>query len=145
MVKGRHLYLRQQSGRNFKLSSLLHQSDVKNARMCPSFPPHVCSMWGSHISDPRHQEEAFSFYFILSSSFAFFFSYYPFSLFPVAPSICSIGHPWNALSHFSFLILSLSQGRYLYEHRLNTDKHPRLEWISNPRSQRPSGRRQFMP
>jgi hypothetical protein len=77
----------------------------------------------------------------------------PFSLFP---ALWSIQHPWNALFHFSFLILrqsvgllergiSLSQGRYLYKHSTNTDKHPCLEWDSKPRSQRSSGRRQFMP
>jgi hypothetical protein len=56
----------------------------------------------------------------------------------------SIGHPWNALFHFSFLILrqsvgllgwgiSPSQFRYLYKHRINTGKHPCLDWDSNPR------------
>jgi hypothetical protein len=54
-------------------------------------------------------------------------------------------HPWNALFHFSFLILrqlvglvgrgiSPSQGRYLHKHRIDTDKHPCLEWDPNPRS-----------
>jgi hypothetical protein len=50
----------------------------------------------------------------------------------------SIGHPWNALFHFSFLILrqsvgllgrgiSPSQGRYLYKHRINTNIHASSE------------------
>jgi hypothetical protein len=42
-----------------------------------------------------------------------------------------------------------SQGRYLHteqhRHRINTKKHPCLEWDSNPRSQRSSERKQFMP
>jgi hypothetical protein len=45
--------------------------------------------------------------------------------------------PWTGISP--------SQGRYLHKHRINTDKHPCLEWYSNPRSHRSSGRRQFMP
>jgi hypothetical protein len=72
------------------------------------------------------------------------------------PPLWSIGHPWNDLFHFSFLILrqsvgllgrgiSPSQGSYLYKHRINTDICTCLEWDSNPRSQRSSGRRQFMP
>jgi hypothetical protein len=55
------------------------------------------------------------------------------SLFLVAPT-WSIGHPWNALFHFNFLILytvgrtpwvgiSPSQGRYLHKHRINADIH----------------------
>jgi hypothetical protein len=69
------------------------------------------------------------------------------------PPLWRTGHPWNALFHFNFLILwysvgplgwgiSPSQGRYLYKHRINTDTHPCLEWDSNPRSLRLSGRRQ---
>jgi hypothetical protein len=60
---------------------------------------------------------------------------------------------------FSFVILytvgllgrqiSPSQGRYLHteqhNHRPNAHRHPCLEWDSNPRSQRSSERRQFMP
>jgi hypothetical protein len=53
-----------------------------------------------------------------------------------------IGHPWNASFHFSFLIvgqsvgllergISPSQGRYLYKHRINADRHRCLEWDSN--------------
>jgi hypothetical protein len=72
------------------------------------------------------------------------------------PPLWSIGHPWNALFHFSFLILrqsvgllgrgiSPSQGRYLHKHRINADKHPCLEWVSNPWFQRSSERKQFMP
>jgi hypothetical protein len=68
----------------------------------------------------------------------------------------SVG-PWPL---FSFLILrqlvrllgweiSPSQGLYLYteqhKHRINANRHPCLEWDSNPRSQCSSGRRQFMP
>jgi hypothetical protein len=45
--------------------------------------------------------------------------------------------------------ISPSQGRYLHreqhKHRLNAHRHPCLEWDSNPRSQRLSERRQFMP
>jgi hypothetical protein len=68
--------------------------------------------------------------------------------------------PWP---HFSFLIysqsvgllervISSSQGLCLntvqHKHRINTythTKHPCSKWDSNPRSQRPSERRQFMP
>jgi hypothetical protein len=61
---------------------------------------------------------------------------------------------------FSFLIctqsaglcgleISPSQGRYLHteqhKHRINAHRHPCLEWDSNPRSQRSSERRRFMP
>jgi hypothetical protein len=61
---------------------------------------------------------------------------------------------------FSFLILYTidrtpwtgirpSQGRYLHKqqhkHRINAYRHPCLEWDSNPRSQRSSERRQFIP
>jgi hypothetical protein len=46
----------------------------------------------------------------------------------------NIGHPWNPLLHFSFLIIrqsvgllgrgiSTSQGRYLHKHRINADIH----------------------
>jgi hypothetical protein len=63
-------------------------------------------------------------------------------------------HRWNALIHFSFLILgqsvgllereiSPSQGKH--KHRINADKHPCLELDLNPRSQRSGERRQFMP
>jgi hypothetical protein len=49
-------------------------------------------------------------------------------------TLWSIGHPWNALCHFSFLILrqwvgllgwwiSPSQGRYRYKLRINTYIH----------------------
>jgi hypothetical protein len=66
------------------------------------------------------------------------------------------GHSWNALFHFSFSILrqsigllgqriSPSQGSYLHKHRINADKHPYLEWDSNPRSQCSSERRWFIP
>jgi hypothetical protein len=80
------------------------------------------------------------------------------SLFPVAP-YWSVGHPWKALFHFSFLILgqsvglfwrgiSPSQSRYLHseqhKHRINSDTHPCFEWDSNPRSQCSSGRRQSL-
>jgi hypothetical protein len=45
--------------------------------------------------------------------------------------------------------ISPSQGLYLHigqhKHRINTYNHPGLEWDSNPRPQRSSGRRQFMP
>jgi hypothetical protein len=75
------------------------------------------------------------------------------SLFPGDPT-WSIEHPWKALFHFSFLILRLSlrllgggisplQGRYI--NKENKRKHPCLEWDSNPRSQRSSKRRQFIP
>jgi hypothetical protein len=62
--------------------------------------------------------------------------------------------------YFSFLIhtksvgllgrgISSSQGRYLHteqrKYRINAHRHPYLEWDSNPRSQRSSGRRRFMP
>jgi hypothetical protein len=40
--------------------------------------------------------------------------------------------------------ISPSQGRYLHKHRINVDKHPCLEWDSNPRSQWSSGRGRFM-
>jgi hypothetical protein len=53
------------------------------------------------------------------------------------------------------LVMSPLQGSYLYtgqhKHRRNvrthahTQRHPCLEWYSNPRSQRSSERRQFMP
>jgi hypothetical protein len=32
-----------------------------------------------------------------------------------------------------------------YKHRINAGRHPCLEWDTNPRSQRSSGRRRFMP
>jgi hypothetical protein len=45
--------------------------------------------------------------------------------------------------------ISPSQGRYLHteqhKHRINAYRHPCLEWDSNPRSQRWSEVRQFMP
>jgi hypothetical protein len=41
--------------------------------------------------------------------------------------------------------ISLSQGRYLYKHKINADTHPCIEWDSNPRSQCSSERRQFIP
>jgi hypothetical protein len=46
-------------------------------------------------------------------------------------------------------LISQSQGRYLHseqhKHRINANRHPCLEWDSNPRSQRSSERRKFMP
>jgi hypothetical protein len=68
----------------------------------------------------------------------------------------STGHPWNALFHFSFLILeqsvwllgwgiSPSQGRYIHKHRINVDIYPFLDWDSNPLFQCSSERRHFMP
>jgi hypothetical protein len=46
-------------------------------------------------------------------------------------------------------VISSSQGRYLnteqHKYRINAHRHPCLEWDSNPRSQRSSERRQFMP
>jgi hypothetical protein len=77
---------------------------------------------------------------------------------PVAPS-WSVGHPWNASFHFSFLILhsrqdSLDGGSARrkastytrqHKHRINAHRHPYLEWDSNPRFQCSSGRRHFMP
>jgi hypothetical protein len=79
----------------------------------------------------------------------------PLSLSFLLPPLWSTGHPWNALFHFNFLIvrqsigllawgISPSQGRYLYKHRINVDKHSCLEWDSNPLSQHLSGRRNFM-
>jgi hypothetical protein len=67
----------------------------------------------------------------------------------------NIGHPWNALFHFSFLIprqsvgllgrrINPSQGPHLHRHRINAHRHPCLEWDSNPRTQYSSERR-FMP
>jgi hypothetical protein len=45
--------------------------------------------------------------------------------------------------------ISLSQGRHLqteqHKHRINTHRHPCLEWDSNPQSQCSSGRRRFLP
>jgi hypothetical protein len=45
--------------------------------------------------------------------------------------------------------ISPSQGCYLHteqhKHRITAHRHPCLEWDSNPRSQRSSDRRQFMP
>jgi hypothetical protein len=41
--------------------------------------------------------------------------------------------------------ISRSKGCYLHKHRINTHRYPCLEWNSNPRSQRPSGWREFMP
>jgi hypothetical protein len=42
-----------------------------------------------------------------------------------------------------------SQGPYLHterhKHRISAHRHPRPEWDSNPRSQRSSERRQFIP
>jgi hypothetical protein len=40
--------------------------------------------------------------------------------------------------------ISPSQGRYLHKHRINADKHPCLEWDSNPRSQRSREQRHFI-
>jgi hypothetical protein len=45
--------------------------------------------------------------------------------------------PWTGISP--------TQGRYLHKRRINADKHPCVRWDSNPRSQRSSGRRHFMP
>jgi hypothetical protein len=80
------------------------------------------------------------------------------SLFLLLLPLWNIGHPWNALLHFSSLILrqsvgflwrgiSQSQGRYLYKATRwqNTCRHPYFEWDSNPWSQCSSIRRQFMP
>jgi hypothetical protein len=68
-----------------------------------------------------------------------------FSLFFLLLRLWSIGHPWNALFHFSFLILrepvgllgwgmGPSNGRCLHKRRINAHMHPCLECDSNPRS-----------
>jgi hypothetical protein len=45
-------------------------------------------------------------------------------------------------------VIRLSQGRYLHtgqhKHRINAHIHSCLKWVSNPPSQCPSGRRQFL-
>jgi hypothetical protein len=77
------------------------------------------------------------------------------SLFPVAPTL---EHRASVKRFVSLQFLNLrqsvgllgrgispSQRSYLYKHRINTDKYPCLEWDSNSRSQRSSGRRRFMP
>jgi hypothetical protein len=70
----------------------------------------------------------------------------------------SVG-PWPLFQFLGLFTLSVghlgrgispSQGRYLHtgqhKHRIiNTQRHPCLEWDWNPRSQRSSERRQFMP
>jgi hypothetical protein len=72
------------------------------------------------------------------------------SPFPVALT-WSIGHPWNALFHFSFLILrqlvwhlgrgiNPSQGHYLHTGQ-HKHRNPCLGWDSNPRFQCWSERR----
>jgi hypothetical protein len=79
------------------------------------------------------------------------------SLFLLLP-LCSIGHPWNTLFHFSFLIarqsvgllgrgISPSQGHYVHRttQTQNKRKHPCLERDWNLRSQCSSERRQFVP
>jgi hypothetical protein len=78
------------------------------------------------------------------------------SLYPLLLPLRSIGHAWNALLHFSFLILrqsigllgrgiSPSQGCYLHKHGIESDIHSCFEWDSNPRSQCSSERTQLMP
>jgi hypothetical protein len=79
------------------------------------------------------------------------------SLFLLLP-LWNIGHPWNASIHSSFLILK-TVGRTPWKgdqpvarplpthdltNRINADKHPCLEWDSNPRFQCSNERRQFM-
>jgi hypothetical protein len=76
----------------------------------------------------------------------------------VAPT-WSIRQQWNACftsvlnlrQSAGFLArgISPSQGRYLHreqhKHRINSHRHPCLEWDSNPRSQCSRGRRHFIP
>jgi hypothetical protein len=60
--------------------------------------------------------------------------------------------PLNISRFFSFLIL-YTDGRtpcigdqpVAHKHRINAQRHPYLEWDSNPRSQYSSGRIRFMP
>jgi hypothetical protein len=56
--------------------------------------------------------------------------------------------PWP-LFQFLNLLHNRSQGCYLHtgqhKQRINAHKHPCLKWDTTPRSQRLSGRRQFMP
>jgi hypothetical protein len=74
------------------------------------------------------------------------------------PFAHTLGHraSWNASFRFNFLILiqsiellgwgiSPSQGRYIHKHRIRTNRHPCLDWDSNPLSQCLCGRRYFMP
>jgi hypothetical protein len=76
------------------------------------------------------------------------------------PSIKSSTALLDLDSFFSFLIntqsvgrlgrwIRPSQGRYLHtgqhRQRINADRYPCLEWVSNPQSQCSSKRRQFMP
>jgi hypothetical protein len=49
--------------------------------------------------------------------------------------------PWTGISPSQDLYLHTGQ----HKHRLNVHRHPCLEWDSNPRLHRSSGRRQFMP
>jgi hypothetical protein len=84
---------------------------------------------------------------------------YYFSSFSSSMALTALRRPWPLLqfrNHFFTQTVGLlgrvinsSQGRYLHtgQHKQNKRKHrhPYLEWDSNPRSQRSSERRQFMP
>jgi hypothetical protein len=77
------------------------------------------------------------------------------SLFPVAPTLEHRASMKRFVSlqflnskrvgRTSWMGVSPLQGRYLYKHRINTDKHPCLQWDSSPRFQRSSGRGHSMP
>jgi hypothetical protein len=65
--------------------------------------------------------------------------------------LCRFSVSWSFSQSVGFLgwRISSSQGSYLHigqhNHRINAHRYPCLEWDSNPRSQRSSERRQFMP
>jgi hypothetical protein len=60
----------------------------------------------------------------------------------VSLQFLNLGHSLGLLGR----VISPSQGRYLTQtQNKHTHKHPCLEWHSNPRSQLPSERREFMP
>jgi hypothetical protein len=100
------------------------------------------------------EQYAFGFYLFITNALSLSLS----PVFLVAPT-WRIGHPWNSFVSLQFLNIKtadmaswtgdLSFTRPLptqdNTNRINAHRHPCLEWNSNPRPQRSSDRRQFMP
>jgi hypothetical protein len=92
---------------------------------------------------------------MLRYDYYYYYYYYHYYYYYGSTALCcaltAFSVSWSYIQSAGLLRQEISptQGRYLHtgehKHRINAHRHPCLEWDSNPRSQRSSERRQFMP